>query len=237
MKSLTGALLALVLIAACATLPPRPPAAGTPFRGEVWTWDDQRHIVTLRQGDRTIRVQTTPEQIAALRLHAVTTVYGTLAPPDEIERIVLPAPPTALVPRGLADQVETAGTVAGIDPVGKLTVNSPRGPLQVWVSTSAADRYPQGAPVRVRVTVQPLDAVAPAVAGPDARPSGARPVPPPATAPGDYAAVVGQILAVDPAGRLIVDSPRGPIEVAVPDPRRYRIGDTVEVQTAIHPGP
>ena len=55
------------------------------------------------------------------------------------------------------------------------------------------------------------------------------------TEPGDYAVVIGRVLAVDPSGRLTVESARGPITVRVPDVRRYKVGDTVEVRTSVHP--
>ena len=50
-------------------------AAGlTGYTGEVWVWDEQTGVVTLRQtGGGMFRVQMTPAETRRLRLHEVTT--------------------------------------------------------------------------------------------------------------------------------------------------------------------
>ena len=57
----------------------------------------------------------------------------------------------------------------------------------------------------------------------------------PRTEPGDYAIVMGRVLAVDPAGSITIESVRGPVTVRVPNAGRYRVNDTVEVRTSVHP--
>jgi hypothetical protein len=226
----TWPLLVAAILAGCAaqqSTAPRPSAAQNTYTGEVWTWDEQASTVTLRQGERTVRVKVTPDQLVGLRLYQIVTVRGAPAP-AEIERVALP--PGTFVPRGAADEAEVTGTVAAVDPAGTVSIASPRGLLSVWVSGSTPFRA--GEPVRVRVRVQPLELVA-AQGGEAAKtPEVAASV---ATEPGEYAVVRGPLKAVDPAGRLTVESPRGPINVWVPDAQRYRVGDAVEVRTSVHP--
>ncbi|OLC32252.1 MAG: hypothetical protein AUH81_16555 [Candidatus Rokubacteria bacterium 13_1_40CM_4_69_5] len=233
MKTLTQctwSLLVAAILAGCAAQQPPAPgpsAAQNTYTGEVWTWDEQASTVTLRQGARTVRVKVTPEQLVGLRLYQIVTVRGEPAP-AEIERVTLP--PGTFVPRGAADEAEATGTVDAIDPAGTVSITSPRGPVAVWVSGSTPFRA--GEAVRVRIHVQPLELV-PAKQGEAAKtPEIAASV---ATEPGDYAVVRGPIKAVDPAGRLTVESPRGPITVWVPDTQRYHVGDAVEVRTSVHP--
>ena len=238
MKSRTAFLAVTVLIAlavaGCATTTATPPGT-TAFTGEVWTWDEQTNTVTLRQGARDIRVAISPDQIAKLRLHETKTVYGQLAPPAELPLVLIEGPST-VVPRGAADEMEVVGTVAAVDPTGRIVVNAPQGAVQVWRATDGAAFAP-GSSARVRMRVQPLDVVlirpgqtvvaqTPAVA----------PAASPRTEPGDYAVVVGRVLAVDPSGRLTIDSSRGPVNVWVSNPGRYKVNDTVEVRTSVHPG-
>ncbi len=236
MTRLLGSLLVVLLVGGCAGGPAAPPAggAGTTFTGEVWTWDEVTNVVTLRQGDRTIRVKVTPEQIQGLRLYQTVTVRGELAPPGEIQTFVTP-PPT-LVPQGPPDQAEVSGTVSAVDPAGKIAVDSPRGRLQVWVTRETALR--PGDPVRVEVRVQPLEAV-PAPQGrtpvAPARVSPPEPALPAGAAPGEYAVVTGRITAVQPDGHVTVESTRGPVEVWVENAARYRVGGSAEVRTAVHP--
>jgi hypothetical protein len=230
MKTPWSAWLILVMLAGCAA--PRaatePPTA-TAFTGEVWTWDRPAGTITLRQsGGQIIRVKVTPDQFFGLQLHQIVTIRGELAGPAEIERVMLP--PGILVPRGAADEMEVTGTVARLDPAGKAAITSARGPLEVWVATPATALRP-GEEVRVRMQVQAFQVL-------PVRPGEvAPPVPPPAPAigsqPGDYAAVRGPLRAVDPAGRLTVDSPRGPIQVLVPRAERYAVGEFVEVRTVV----
>ena len=92
--------------------------------------------------------------------------------------------------------------------------------------------------MRVRMRDQPLDVVLitpgePAVVA--TAPATIDPAVSPRTEPGDYAVVIGRVLAVDPSGRLTVESPRGPVTVRVPNVTRYKVGDTVELRTSVHP--
>ena len=237
MKHLSGFLAVSVLIAAavlagCASTSATSP--GTAFTGEVWTWDEQTGTVTLRQGLKDIRVNISPEQMAKLRLHETKTVYGELAPPAELPLILVEGPST-VVPRGAADEMEVAGTIAAVDPAGRITVNAPQGAIQVWRATNGVAFAP-GSTARVRMRVQPLDVVLirpgqTVVTSPAIEPAAS-----PRTEHGDYAVIVGRVLAIDPSGRLTVDSSRGPVNVWVSNPGRYKINDTVEVRTSVHPG-
>jgi hypothetical protein len=239
MKRFSGVFIAFVLVAAviaagCATTTAAPPGT-TAFNGEVWTWDEQDNTVTLRQGARDIRVKVNPDQIIGLRLHETKTIYGTLAPPKELP-VVLVEGPSTVVPRGPADESEVVGTVAAVDP-GGIVVNSSQGPVRVWRATDGLPFTP-GANVRVRMRVQPLEVVLitagrPAVAV--AAPATIDPAASPRIEPGDYAVVLGRVLAVDPSGRLTVESARGPVTVQVANVTRYKVGDTVEVRTSVHP--
>ena len=227
---------AAALAAGCATSTVAPPGT-TAFTGEVWTWDEQENTVTLRQGPRDIRVQVTPDQLIGLQLHQTKTIYGTLAPPKALPLVLVEGPPSTVVPRGPADEMEVVGTVAAIDPAGKIVVNTPQGAVQVWRATNGLAFSP-GGNVRVHMRVQPLDVVparpgqSPATAP---APAAIDPSAPARTEPGDYAVVMGRVLAVDPAGSLTVESARGPVTVRVPNVTRYRVNDTVEVRTSVHP--
>lgn len=240
MKRFSGVLIASVLVAiviaaGCATTTTVAPPGTTAFTGEVWTWDEQVNTVTLRQGPRDIRVNVTPDQLIGLRLHENKTIYGTLAPPRELPIVVVEGPST-VVPRGPADESDVVGAVAAVD-AGGIVVNTPQGPVRVWRADGGMAFTP-GANVRVRMHVQPLDVVLitpgqPAVMA--RAPVTISPAAAPRTEPGDYAVVMGRVLAVDSAGRLTVESSRGPVTVQVPNVTRYKVGDTVEVRTSVHP--
>jgi hypothetical protein len=229
MKTLAMAVLITIALGACATQQPAP--SGTAFTGEVWHWSEETGIVTLRQGGgQLVHVKVAPEQMSTLRLNQTTTIRGQQVAPPDIERVVLP--PGQLVPKGQADVLETTGTVASLDPAGKAAITSARGPVEVWVATPTT-AVRAGEAVRVRMQVQALD-VLPAPVGQTPPPE----TPPTArvgSEPGDYAAVRGAVRAIDPAGRLTVETPRGPIQIWVPRADRYIVGQFVEVQTAVHP--
>lgn len=236
MKRFSGLLIISVLVVAlmaagCATTSTRSPA--TAFTGEVWTWDEQVNTVTLRQASGDVRVQVTPDQLIGLRLHETKTIYGVLAAPSELPLVMVEGS-TTLVPRGAPDETEVIGTVASVDPAGRVTVGTPQGAVQVWRATDGSMLNP-GARARVRMRVQPLDVVVqPGYTAPEAAADLAAS---PRTEPGHYAIITGRILAVDPTGGLIVDSPRGPVSVRVANVARYRINDTVQIRTSIHPMP
>lgn len=239
MKRFPGVLIASLLVAAvivagCATTTVAQPGR-TAFTGEIWTWDEQENTVTLRQGASEIRVNVTPDQLIGLRLHENKTIYGTLAPPKELPVVVVEGPST-VVPRGAADESEVIGAIAAVD-AGGVVVNTAQGPVRVWRATDGLP-FSAGANVRVRMRVQALDVVLVTPGQTAVAPAPAATIVPaasPRTEPGDYAMVMGRVLAVDPSGRLTVESARGPIMVRVSDVSRYRVGDTVEVRTSVHP--
>ena len=239
MKAFSMFLTLLVFVAAplaggCASTAMVPGA--TAFTGEVWTWDEQDNTVTLRQASRDVRLQVTPDQLIGLQLHSTRTIYGTLAPPKALP-VVLVEGSSTVMPRGAADEIQVVGTIASIDPAGKLVVNTPHGAVQVWSATNGL-AFNTGSNVRVHMRVQPLEvalvkpgttvisAPAPTTLDPSASPR---------TEPGDYAIMMGRVLAVDPAGSITIESVRGPVTVRVPNAGRYRVNDTVEVRTSVHP--
>lgn len=233
---LTWSLVVAAVLAGCAApqaAAPRPSTAQAhnTYTGEVWTWDEHASTVTLRQGERTIRVKVTPDQLVGLRLYQTVTVRGEPAS-AEIERVTLP--PGTFVPRGAPQETELTGTVEAVDPAGIVSITSPRGRVSVWVATPGGTPFRAGEPVRVRMRLQPLELV-PAKEGEAAKPAAPDVAASVMTEPGEYAVVRGPIRAADPAGRLTIESPRGPITVLAPSGEGYRVGDTVEVRTSVHP--
>ena len=230
MRTLTAVAIA-ALLAGCATA--SPPAAGVQtFTGEVWTWDVKDSTVTLLQDGQRVRVKTTPEQMRALQLHQVARVTGTLAPPADL-LILEPVRPVTAVPKGQPEVVELKGTVASVDPSGRLAINSERGPVHVWVAAGADQRFKVGEPVTMRSSVQAVDLVptsAPAMPAP--APVGS-PSASPNSEPGDHAVVTGRIIGINSGGVLVVESPTGPIQVLATDGSRYKIGDAVQVRTTV----
>ena len=225
---------ATALVARCATTTAAP--GSTAFTGEIWTWDEQDNTVTLRQAGRDIRVQVTPDQLIGLQLHSIKTIYGTLAPPKELPLILVESPST-VVPRGPADETQVVGTVGVVDPAGKLVVNTPQGAVQIWRATGGM-AFAQGGNVRVHMRVQPMEVVMiqPGPTGISASaPTPLSPSASPRTEPGDYAIIMGRVVAVDPSGAVTVESARGPVTVRVPDASRYKVNDTVEIRTSVHP--
>jgi hypothetical protein len=231
MRTLTAVAIA-ALLAGCATA--APPTAGVQvFTGEVWTWDVKDSTVTLWQDGQRVRVKTTPEQMRTLQLHQFARVTGTLAPPADLLLILGPVGPVTAVPKGQPEVVELKGTVASVDPSGRLAINSERGLIQVWVAAGADQRFKVGEPVTVRSSVQAVDLVpdsAPAMPAP--APVGA-PTSSPSSEPGDHAVVTGRIMGINPGGVLVVESPRGPIQVLATDSSRFKIGDAVQIRTTV----
>lgn len=227
----TVILIAALMLAACAgTAPPAPPAAGEAFTGDVWGWDERNNIVTLRQGGQTIRVKVTPDQLVGLRLHQRVTVRGALSP-AEIETFV--TPPGRLVARGPAATAEASGSVTRITPTGTVGIDSPHGPITVWIATPGAQPFRAGEQVRVRLQLQPLE-VSPAESGDVRRAAMGEPSTPAGSEPGEYAAVRGRVTAVA-GGQVTVESARGPVTVWLPAGTTLRVGDWVDVQTSVHP--
>jgi hypothetical protein len=236
MRTLTVIAVA-VLLFGCASSAPAPTGNVQTFSGEVWTWNTEDSTVTLMQpGGQRVRVKTTPDQMRTLELHSRTRVTGTLAPPDDLLVVQGQAGPVTAVPKGQAEVVELNGTVASVDPSGRLAVNSPRGPIHVWVASGAEQRFKVGAPVALKSSVQPVDLVpASAPATPTPTPVGS-PSASPTSEPGDHAVVTGRIVGVNPGGVLVVESPTGPIQVLSADGSRYKIGDAVQVRTTVRAG-
>ena len=229
MRTLTAVAIA-ALLAGCATAPPA--AGGQVFTGEVWTWDVKESTVTLWQDGRRVRVKTTPEQIRTLQLHQFARVTGTLALPSDV-LILGPVGPVTAVPKGQPEVVELKGAVASVDPSGRLAINSERGLIHVWVAAGADQRFKVGEPVTLRSSVQAVDLVpASAPAMPAPAPVGA-PSSSPSSEPGDHAVVTGRIMGINPGGVLVVESPRGPIQVVATDSSRFKIGDAVQVRTTV----
>ena len=222
----------VALLAGCASARPPAPGAQT-FAGEVWTWDTSQSIVTLMQdGGQRVRVKVDPATLRTLQLHQFTRVSGTLAPPADLVHTTQPAGPVTAVPRGQMELVEVAGTVSTVDPRGRLALDTERGPLHVWVAEGAEQRFPKGAPVRVRISVQPVDMVpATSPASPTPAPVG-MPAASPTSEQGDHAVVTGRIIGIT-GGVLVVESPSGPIQVVTADGSRYKVGDAVQVRTSV----
>jgi hypothetical protein len=237
MRTLTVIVVAALLFFGCASSAPPPTAGAQTFAGEVWTWNTEDSTVTLMQpGGQRVRVKTTPDQMRTLELHSRARVTGTLAPPDDLLLVQGTAGPVTAVPKGQPEVIELNGTVASVDPSGRLAVNSPRGPIHVWVASGAEQRFKVGAPVALKSSVQPVDLVpAAAPATPTPAPVGA-PSASPTSEPGDHAVVTGRIVGVNPGGVLVVESPTGPIQVFSAESSRYKIGDAVQVRTTVRTG-
>ena len=237
MKILAWSLCAVALLVGCAagSASAQTSSPSNVYAGEVWTWDEQLNTVTLNQNGRIIRVKVTPDQFIGLQLHQQAKIRGELAGPAELPVVMLPT--GTIVPKGTAEDVEARGTVSAVDPSGKVTITTDRGPMQVWVATPGTS-FKSGDNVRVKVRVQPMD-VRPAAEVAAAPAPSAAMTPEPAASipsdPGDYAVVRGQVLATDPSGRITVSSPRGPIQIMVAGANRYRVADVVEVRTSVHP--
>jgi hypothetical protein len=230
MRMLTVVALA-VLIGGCAAA--SSPAGTQTFVGEVWTWDVKESTVTLWQNGRPVRVKTTPEQIRTLQLHQVARVTGTPAPPADL-LLTAPATPVTAVPKGQPDVVELKGTVASVEPGGRLAINSDRGPIHIYAASGADQRFAPGATVVVKSSVQAVDLVSAAANAPTPTPApvGA-PAASPSSAAGDHAVVTGRIMGINPGGMLVVESPSGPIQVLAADSARYKVGDAVQVRTTV----
>jgi hypothetical protein len=232
MRILTAVAIA-ALLAGCATGPSSTPGVQS-FTGEVWTWDTTDSTVTmlLQNGER-VRVKTTPEQLRTLQLHQFTRVTGTLAPPKDLLVVLGPVGPVTPVPKGEPEVIELKGTVASVDPGGRLVIDSERGPVNVWVAAGADQRFKVGEPVTLTTSVQPVDLVP----VPTQATSAPSPLASPTSEPGDHAIVTGRILGVNAGGVLVVESPTGPIQVITTERNRHRVGDAVQVRTTVRPAP
>ena len=231
MRILAGLIAVGLALSGCATTSSSPQAAsGELYTGTIWNWDEQTNVVTMRRGPETIRIKVTPDQLVGMQLHQTRTVRGTPAGPAEIERVMQPPPANyAVVPKGTSDTAEVSGKLVTVDPNGTVSISSARGTMRVWVASPSAPTLKAGNDVKLRVAVQPVDIVPRA---------GGTQEPPKVTVqqePGEYAVVVGKVTQVDPNGRLVVESPRGPIEVTVTNASQFKVGDMVQVSTSVHP--
>jgi hypothetical protein len=244
MRTTTACLLAALAIAGCtrpsARAPlettgppptaPAPPTAAGPVRaytGEVWVWDEQTSTVTLRLAtNEIVRIKVSPDQLRGLRQNQTATVRGVPTGPAEIQHSVVQL--AMMAPRGPADTADVTGTVAALDPAGRVTVSAPDGPVEVWVQPPAS-AYRVGDRVRVRMSVQALE-ITPIKPGDTVPVAQAAPGP----EPGDYATIRSRITGTRP-GRLVVESPRGPVVVVAPAGDRYAAGGAVELRTSVHP--
>jgi hypothetical protein len=233
MKTIRLALASLLILlpAACAsktTTTPVAQAPGQTFTGEVWTWDEKENTVTLRRAGQDIRVKTTPDQIRGLQLHSIATIRGEIAPPAEIPTFMTPAVPMTAVPKGSADQQTVKGTITALDPSGRLSIDSERGPLHVWAASGANERFKPGDKVTVTMFVQAVDMV-PARSG---AASSTDPSASLSSQPGDSALVTGRVMGVD-RGIIVVESPSGPIQVWIGESPRYKVSESVQVRTNV----
>ena len=205
-------------------------APGESFTGEVWTWDERENTVTLRRGAETIRVKTTPDQMRGLQLHQTATIRGQVAAPADIPATVTAPAAMTAVPRGPIDHQTVTGTITAVDPSGRLSIESQRGPLHVWAASRANQRFNTGDRVQVTMSAQAVDMVPTS--------SGAAPTPvadPSASMsshPGDSAVVTGRVIGID-RGLLVVESPTGPVQVWVGDAPRYAISQPIQVRTHV----
>jgi hypothetical protein len=233
MKTLARlALVPLVLLPLAGCASRTAPAAQAPadaYTGEVWTWDERENTVTLRQGAQTFRVKTTPEQMKGLQLHQIATIRGQVAPPAELPRTMTPAVPMTAVPRGPVDEQTVTGKITAVDPNGRLSIDSERGPLHVWAASGATERFAAGDRVQVMMAVQAVDMVPAGRAGAAASrdPSASM-----SSQPGDSAVVTGRVMGVD-RGIIVVESPSGPIQVWVGESPRYPVSQSVQVRTNV----
>ena len=240
MKRFAALLVAATLMGGCAThsdTVPRTsapgvvatPATPTVYRGEVWTWDPTTNVVTLVQGAEKVRVLVTPDQLVGIQPKNIVTIRGVPAGPAEIERMIVATPPMRAVPTGVTDQTEVTGTVTAVDPNGRVSLATSRGPIDVWVATPVSSQFRAGAPVRVKSTVQTVTFVplsgAPAEGPTPAALAGGE--------PGDHAVITGRILAVEPTGRITIESPRGPVNLWVANASRYVVGQSVQARTSV----
>ena len=223
--------LVLVQLVGCASQTRSAQTPGDTFTGEVWTWDERENTVTLRRGAQDIRIKTTPDQMRGLVLHQTATIRGQVAPPADVPSTVTPAVAMTAVPRGPVDQQTIAGTVTAVDPSGRLSINTERGPLHVWVAAGANQRFAPGDRVQVVMFVQTVEMV-PATGGAAVVAAPTDSAASMSSQPGDSAVVTGRVIGVD-RGVLVVESPTGPIQVWVGDSPRYAVSQPVQVRTRV----
>jgi hypothetical protein len=238
MKTAT-ALAIVLMLAGCATTPAPLPGAQA-YSGEVRNWNARDNTVTLFQPNvGLVHLKVTPDQLNGLELNRTARVQGVPIKPAD-PHVLVPTGPVTAVPKAPAEILELNGTVTSVNPTGRLTANTDRGPINIIVASGADQRFRTSAPLRVRMSVQPMDYVAAPGAGQPAAPASPTPVgtsASPTSEPGDHAVSTGRVLSVDPGGTLIVEAPSGPIQVVAANPARYRVGDVVQVRTTARATP
>jgi hypothetical protein len=233
MRTATATAIILIL-AGCATAPAPLPAGAQTYVGEVRNWNAKDNTVTLYQAGSPslVHLKVTPDQLVGLELNRTARVQGVRIEPADLH-VLVPTGPTTPVPKGTAELIEIRGTVTAVDPAGRLTATTDRGPIRIIAASGADQRFTVASPVLVRVSVQPMDLVAAPAAGQPAVPT---PTPvgmsaSPTSEPGDHAVSTGRVLSVNPPSLLVVEAPGGSVQVVVMDAARYTVGQVVQVRT------
>jgi hypothetical protein len=230
MRTAVSTFFVVALLAGCATQRVAQTTPGQDYRGEVWTWDEQRGTVTLLQGSQVVRVRVTPDQMNGLRMHEIMTVHGVAEGPVALEQVVIPGP-TTFVGRSPAQDIDVTGTVTAIDPRGVMTIDAGGRSVPVWTAQPGASEFKVGDRVHARISVQP-GTVVPASG---AVVSGMAPAASVRTEPGDYAVFVAPVTGADAGGAITLDSPRGLIVLPMPSGAPQGAGGFVEVRSEVHP--
>jgi hypothetical protein len=230
MRKAMSTFFVMALLAGCASQRVAQTGPGQDFRGEVWTWDQQRGTVTLLQGSQVVRVRVTPDQMRGLRMHETATVHGVSEGPVPLEQVLIPGP-SRFIGRGPAQDIDVTGTVASIDPRGVMTIDADGRRIPVWTARPGGSEFKVGDRVHARISVQP-GTVVPA-SGETV--SGVAPAASVRTEPGDYAVFVAPVTAADPDGAITLDSPRGPIVLPMPSGAGQWAGRFAEVRSEAHP--
>jgi hypothetical protein len=238
MKTAT-ALAIVVFLAGCATAPAPLPGAQT-YTGEVRNWNARDNTVTLFQPDvGLVHLKVTPDQLNGLELNRTARVQGVRTDPRDLQ-VLVPTGPMTAVPKAPAEILELNGTVTAVNPTGRLTAKTDRGPIDIIVASGADQRFTTSSPLLVRISVQPMDYVAAPTGGQPVAPASPAPVgtsASPTSEPGDHAVSTGRVLSVEPGGALIVEAPSAPIQVVAANPARYKVGDVVQVRTTARATP
>jgi hypothetical protein len=230
MRMLVPGGLLLVFLAACAG--PRETAQTAPgqdYQGEVVAWDTQRRTITLLRGAQALRVRVGTDEMNGLRMHEFRTVHGVAEGPVSLEETTRQGP-AVFAPGSPAQEINVTGTVAAIDPSGVLTIQAAGQAVQVWTAQPGTSQFKVGDVVQARITVQPGTLVPASGAATAAAPGALA-----GTEPGDYAVFVGRVITHDPAGTIVIDTPRGTNRLPVPPGERQWTGQMVEVHSAVHP--
>jgi hypothetical protein len=144
----------------------------------------------------------------------------------------VPAERVAVVPVSELRHSDASGTVRRVIDHGRLVVDTTVGALMIPVGESCSGALVVGRSVRVRTAVQEV-ARTEVPAGVETRSPLVMPLV--AHSPSTYSTLIGDLLGVTGDGRLIVDTPTGPITLWLP-PAAWQLGRPVQVWTWIDPG-